>query len=96
MVTDHIIDQEGKSPNSVFILNVIDYLNNRGDIAVMRSKEENFNPLNDISMNTKYVVKTLNIAGLPVAVICLGLLVWIKRGARRKKVKFMFQKGKGC
>lgn len=92
MVTDNIIDQEGKSSNAVFVLNVIDYLNNRGEIAAMRSKEENFNPLNDISMNSKYVVKAFNIAGLPIAVICLGLFVWIKRGKRRKKIQLMFQK----
>jgi ABC-2 type transport system permease protein len=95
MITDNIIDQEGKSPNAVFVLNVIDYLNNRGEIAAMRSKEESFNPLNDTSMATKYTVKALNIAGLPVVVICLGFFVWIKRRARRKKIKFMFQKEKG-
>jgi len=95
MITDNIMDQEGKSFNAVFILNIIDYLNNRNEIAVMRSKEQNFHPLNDTSMETRLLVKTINIAGLPVLVIFSGLLIWIKRGTRRKKVELMFQKGKG-
>jgi len=92
MLKDNILDKGGRSPNTMFILNVIDFLNNREDIAIMRSKEQRFNPLNDTTAGTKTFVKSFNIVGLPVLVVLCGFLVWFQRHSRMKRIKMIFQK----
>ncbi|MGA7143805.1 MAG: GldG family protein [Desulfobacterales bacterium] len=92
MLKNNVLDPEGDSPNDMFVLNTLDALNNREDIASMRSKILNFNPLHDTGSLTKTFVKTFNIAGLPILVVFLGLLVWLKRHSRKKRIQMMFQK----
>lgn len=92
MIKDNILDERGRTPNSMFVLNVMDYLNDREDIAVMRTKELRFNPLRDTGAGVKTFVKTFNIAGLPVLVVLFGLLVWFRRHTRKKRIRMMFQK----
>jgi ABC-2 type transport system permease protein len=92
MLKNNVLDPEGDSPNDTFILNTLDALNNREDIASMRSKVLNFNPLQDTGSLTKTFVKAFNIAGLPILVVFLGLLVWLRRHSRRKRIQMMFQK----
>ena len=95
MLKDNILDEAGRSPNAVFILNVLDYLNNHQDIATMRSKEQRFNPLVNISPMAKTGIKSLNIAGLPVMVVLAGLAVWFRRKSRRRQIQLLFQKQEG-
>lgn len=92
ILNDNILDPEGRGPNAVFILNIIDTLNNRDDIAVMRSKTQQFNPLNETGIMTKIFIKTFNIAGLPFLVVVLGMFIWWRRKARRKNIQMMFQR----
>jgi ABC-2 type transport system permease protein len=92
MLRDNVMDAAGSGPNATYILNVIDYLNDREDIAVMRGKEQRFNPLNDARAGTKTFVKTLNIIGLPALVVLFGIAVWFRRHSRKKNIQMMFQK----
>ncbi len=92
MLKDNVMDAGGRGPNATYILNVIDYLNDREDIAVMRGKEQRFNPLNDAKAGTKTFVKTLNIIGLPALVVLFGIAVWFRRHGRKKNIQMMFQK----
>jgi ABC-2 type transport system permease protein len=92
MLKDNILDAVGRGPNATFILNVIDYLNEREDIAVMRGKEQRFNPLDDTKAGTKTFVKTLNIIGLPAFVVLFGIFVWFRRHTRKKNIQMMFHK----
>jgi ABC-type uncharacterized transport system involved in gliding motility auxiliary subunit len=92
MLRDNILDASGRGPNATYILNVIDYLNGREDIAVMRGKEQRFNPLTDTQAGTKVFVKTLNIIGLPAMVVLFGIVVWFRRHARKKNIQMMFQR----
>ena len=92
MIKDNVIDSRGRGPNTTLVMNVIDYLNNREDIAVMRGKEQRFNPLDDISASTKTFIKTFIAVGLPLLVFCFGLVVWIRRRSRKKNIQMMFQK----
>jgi ABC-type uncharacterized transport system involved in gliding motility auxiliary subunit len=92
MLKDNILDARGKNPNTTFILNVIDFLNNREEIAVMRSKEQRFNPLDDTGSGTKTLVKSFNIVALPILVNLFGLLVWFRRHSRKKRIQMMFHK----
>lgn len=92
MLKNNIMDQQGKGPNTTFILNVIDTLNDRNEIAVMRSKVQRFNPLNPTEPATRTVIKSFNIIGLPVLVVLFGLFVWLRRHSRKKQIQQMYQK----
>ncbi|UCH20933.1 MAG: Gldg family protein, partial [Deltaproteobacteria bacterium] len=92
MLTDSVLDAQGRSLNAVFIMNLLDTLNDREEIAVLRSKKQRFNPLANTGAFTKTVVKSFNIAGLPVLVVLFGLVVWARRISRKKNIQLMFQK----
>jgi len=91
MLKDNVLDAAGRGPNATYILNVIDYLNDREDIAIMRAKEQRFNPLRETQAGTKTFVKTLNIVGLPALVVLFGIAVWLRRHARKKNIQIMFK-----
>ena len=91
MIGDNVIDPQGRSVNAVFILNVLDALNNRSDIAVMRAKKQQFNPLDETGPATRTFVKAFNIAGLPVLVVGFGMIIWFRRASRKKRIQEMFQ-----
>jgi len=90
MIKNNVLDASGRGANSTLIMNVLDYLNGREDIAEMRGKEQRFNPLEDTGPGIKTFVKAFNIAGLPVLVIIFGLGVWFRRHARKKRIQMMF------
>ena len=92
MLRDNVLDAGGRGSNATFILNTIDYLNGREDIAVMRAKVQRFNPVEDTPAGTKAFVKAANIAGLPVLVVIFGLGVWFRRHSRKKHIQMMFHK----
>ena len=92
MIGDNVIDPQGRSPNAVFIMNVIDALNNRSDIAVMRAKKQQLNPLDETGPGTRTIVKAFNIAGLPVLVVGFGVVTWFRRASRKRRIQEMFQK----
>ena len=90
MLTNMVIDETGRGPNTIFVLNAIDYLNQRGDVAVMRAKEQSFNPLSETSAGERTFIKSFIIAGLPLLVALFGVGVWIRRSARKKRIQAMF------
>jgi len=92
VLSDNLLDNEGETTNALFVLNTIDALNGREDVAVMHSKVQQFNPLEETGTGTKTFIKTFNMAGLPILVVVFGLLVWWRRHIRRKKIQMMFQK----
>jgi ABC-type uncharacterized transport system involved in gliding motility auxiliary subunit len=92
ILKDNVIDAEGRQPNAQFVMNTIDYLNNREDYAVMRSKAQRFNPLRDMPPVTKTAIKTVNILGLPVLVVAAGFVVWFRRSARKRMIQQIFSK----
>jgi len=92
MLKNNVLDAGGRGANSILIMNILDYLNGREDIAVMRGKEQRFNPLEDSRPGIKTFVKSFNIAGLPVLVIIFGLGVWFRRHSRKKQIQMMFAK----
>jgi ABC-type uncharacterized transport system involved in gliding motility auxiliary subunit len=92
MLRDNLLDAGGRGPNATYILNVIDYLNGREDIAIMRGKQQRFNPLDDAAASTRTFVKTMNIVGLPTLVVLFGIAVWFRRHTRKKNIQMMFQR----
>jgi ABC-type uncharacterized transport system involved in gliding motility auxiliary subunit len=87
MISDGILDAQGRSPNDMFVMNVIDALNGREEIARMRSKQQQFNPLTELSGGTKTVIKMINIIGPALLVIAFGLIVWWRRHARQRDIQ---------
>ncbi|KPK30236.1 MAG: hypothetical protein AMK70_14550, partial [Nitrospira bacterium SG8_35_1] len=77
-------------PNAQFVMNVIDYLNGRGDIAVMRSKTQRFNPLREVAPGVRTGIKAANIVGLPVLVVIAGMTVWARRRTRKRMIQRIF------
>ncbi len=92
VLTDILIDAEGQTTNSTFIMNIIDHLNNRDGTALLRSKIQTLNPLDEITSATKIILKAFNIAVLPVFVILCGIIVWAKRASRKKRIQLRFKK----
>ncbi|RLC01279.1 MAG: ABC transporter permease [Deltaproteobacteria bacterium] len=90
MIKDNLIDKEGRGPNDVFVMNILDYLNEREEVARLRSKQQRFTPLNETGAFTKTVVKTFNIVGLPIVVVFFGLGVWARRTSRKKSIQREF------
>lgn len=91
ILKDQLLDDQGQSTNSMFILNVIDALNDREAMATMRSKSQQYNPLAETTPATKNIIKAFNIAGLPILVVIFGLIVWWRRQVRRKKIQLQFE-----
>jgi len=90
MLRNVVVDESGRGANTIFALNVIDYLNGREGIAVMRAKEQKFNPLEETSAGSKTFIKSFAIAGLPVLVALSGVGVWFYRATRKKRIRAMF------
>ena len=92
VLKNNVMDKEGRSPNAQFVMNVIDYLNDEENRAVMRSKTQQFNPLKEIKPESKTIIKTANIAGLPALMFLSGLFIWLRRSSRRRFIQARFQK----
>ena len=92
ILKDNVIDEGGKTPNAQFVINVIDYLNGREEIAIMRSKTQRFNPLKKTAPTERTLIKTANIAGLPALVVIAGIAVWAKRASRKRMIQKIFSK----
>lgn len=92
ILKNNMLDKEGDSTNSMFVMNILDVLNGREDTALMRSKVLSFNPLEETAASTKVLFKAFNIIGLPVIVVIFGLIVLLKRHMRKKHIELMFQK----
>ena len=90
LIQDNILDAEGRSPNAMFIMNVVDALSDRVGVAEMRSKEQRFNPLDKTATTTRTMTKAFNVIGVPLVVVVFGLLVWLQRTARKKRIQNMF------
>jgi ABC-type uncharacterized transport system involved in gliding motility auxiliary subunit len=90
LVRNDVIDPEGRDPNAMFVMNILDLLNGQEGIADMRSKTQSINPLTDTSAFAKTAIKAFNIVGLPVLVVLFGLVIWGRRHSRKKSIQMMF------
>ncbi len=90
MLQDNMLDPAGRTTNATFILNAIDHLNDEDQIAAMRSKQQTLNPLAPTTPFERGVIKGINIIGLPVLVCLFGLIIWVRRNARKKQIANIF------
>jgi len=92
ILRDNIIDTHGEGQNAIFILNLLDHLNNRDGIAVMRSKQQSIALLEEsrTTDGAKAFTKAFHIVGLPLLVILAGLAVWWRRNQRKRLIRARF------
>lgn len=86
VTTRQVIDENGTSPVSMYIMNVIDYMNGNEDLCTMRTKSLSVNNLTVKSQIAAGIWKIFNQYGLAVLVALAGLIVWRLRAARRRAI----------
>ena len=90
ILVDTAIDAQGQQPNSVFALNVVDYLSGREGFAELRGKGSTVSLLKEVKPAIRSFVKGFNVAGLPVLVVLSGLGVWLGWMSRKKRIRAQF------
>jgi ABC-2 type transport system permease protein len=88
IITNSLLGPDIAYPNTTLVLNVLDYLNDKEENALLRSKGQLVNPLNpDIEDSTKTFVRWFNVAGLPILIILLGFIIWWKRKSLSNQIQ---------
>ncbi|BBB31807.1 antibiotic transport system permease protein [Thermotomaculum hydrothermale] len=90
IIKNNFIDRDGMGPNSMLMLNSLDYLTGRIEFAKMRSKAQFYNPLKETTPSQRAFIKWFNIAGLAILVAIFGLIVWFLRRKKMEKIKEIF------
>ena len=89
--------------NAIFLHNLIDYMNNRTDWAIMRSKVAVFNPLEPYDakanifmriLTNRQLIKMFNMAILPLLALLVGLFIYYRRKNYRKILFIKFNPSK--
>lgn len=86
-----LLDPEGRRANSLFLLNILDVMNDREERAVMRVKRGGISPIEETTFRRRTFVKAFNIAVLPALVAAAGALVWLYRTGRKRRIQRRFQ-----
>ena len=86
ITTRQVIDEEGTSPVSIFLMNVIDYMSGNEEFCTMRTKSLSVNNLTIKSKAGANFWKLFNSFGIALFVVLAGLLVWRSRSARRRAI----------
>ena len=60
------------------------------DLAQMRTKGAMVSRLEETRAGQRSLIKTLNIAGLPFLVVVVGVIVWLGRSARGRRIREAF------
>jgi len=86
LIGPQLIDAEGKEPVSMFVRNIIDYMNGEDELCTMRTKGLSLNTLTIRNAGAAAFAKYFNQYGLAILVALAGLLVWKSRNARRRNI----------
>lgn len=90
IVSPMLIDDSGREPISIFVRNVLDYMNGNEDLCTMRTKGLALNTLKKSSTASIKVAKIINQYGVPLLVIIIGFIVWRMRVEYRKKIRIQY------
>lgn len=90
IVTPMLIDDSGREPISIFVRNILDYMNGNEDLCTMRTKGLALNTLKKSSTASIKVAKIINQYGVPLLVIIIGFIVWRMRVEHRKKIRIQY------
>ena len=86
ITTAQVIDEVGNTPISMFLMNVIDYMNGNPELCEMRTKNLDVHTLTIKSPAAANFWKLFNQFGLAALFGLAGLIMWRKRENRRKLI----------
>lgn len=87
VTTPQLMDENGSSPMSLFIHNLVDYMNGIPDYCAMRSKGEAIDIMTVKNAKAATFAKLFNQYGLTLLVILIGFIVWRMRQMRRRIIR---------
>lgn len=90
IISPMLIDDSGREPISIFVRNVLDYMNGNEDLCSMRTKGLALNTLKKSSVGSVKVAKIINQYGVPLLVIIVGFIVWRMRVNHRRKIRIQY------
>lgn len=85
-----LIDADCTQPVSVFLRNVIDYMNNKGDLCTMRSKGLTTASLTVRNQNAATFWQLFGQYGLVIVVLAVAFILWRVRIARRHQIRLRY------
>ena len=90
IISPMLIDDSGREPISIFVRNVLDYMNGNEDLCLMRTKGLSLNTLNKTSAGSVKVAKFINQYGVPFLVLVAGFVIWRMRVKHRRKIRIEY------
>ncbi len=85
-ITDDIVrSQRSAQAGLVFLLNLADWMTQEEGLISIRSRSSTVRTLDPVTDGNKALIKYLNIAGMPLLVILVGLFRWQIRRTIRKR-----------
>lgn len=93
--TAQLLDPQNRTPNGTFLFNTVDYLNGTPGFAELRSKGLGVARLAPTSPAVRTAIRVVNTGVLPALVVLLGVLIWARRRARRRRIREHFS-GEGA
>lgn len=86
ITTSQVMDESGKQPVSMFVRNVIDYMNGDTDLCEMRTKGLSLNTLKTKAGLSASIAKYFNEFGLVAIVALAGLAALLRITAKKKAI----------
>ena len=90
ITTNQVVSDQGGDPAAVFIRNAVDYMNGAEELCAMRSKGLSARSLTVRNPLGAKIWQIVNEFGLTAIAFLLGLLVWVLRNLRRKRIRLQY------
>lgn len=85
-----VIDDTGNQGIAYLVRNAIDYMNNKSELAEMRTKGLSLDVLKKASNGSIQIAKIANQYILPLIVVIIGFIVWNARTVHRRKIRKLY------
>lgn len=86
VTTKTVIDENGTTPVSMFVMNTVDYMNGNEELCTMRTKSLAINTLEVKSPFAATFWKFFNQYGLVIILLIVALFVWRTRVSRKRAI----------
>jgi hypothetical protein len=90
LLGSNVLDPHGEDPNALFLLNVLDYMNEYEERAGMRGKGKRISLIGETDPSHRTFVKAFNIGVIPALVALTGALVWLIGLVRKGRISRRF------